>query len=40
MIRHEHGRRTATISDLELGFAAVLLLLVVVLAVAFLPAIA
>jgi hypothetical protein len=40
MIRHHHQRTTATVSDVELGFAAVLLLLVVVLAVAFLPAIA
>ncbi len=40
MFRHDHRRRSATISDVELGIAALLLLVVVVLAVAFVPAIA
>ena len=37
MIRHEHRRQTRTVSDRELGIAAMLLLLVVVLTVALVP---
>jgi hypothetical protein len=39
MLHHEPRREPATVSDRELGFAAFLLLLVVVLAVAIVPAI-
>ena len=39
MLRHEPRHEPATVSDLELGVAALLLLLVVVLAVAIVPAI-
>ena len=39
MIRHD-PHRPASVSDVELGVAALLLLVVVVLAVAFVPAIA
>jgi hypothetical protein len=38
MIRREDRRSPAAISDAELGIAALLLLVVVVLAVAFVPA--
>jgi hypothetical protein len=38
MIRREDRRAPATVSDTELGIAAFLLLVVVVLAVAFVPA--
>jgi hypothetical protein len=38
MIRRENRRAPASVSDTELGIAALLLLVVVVLAVAFLPA--
>lgn len=37
MIRHEHRRETRTVSDRELGIAAMMLLLVVVLTVLFVP---
>jgi hypothetical protein len=40
MLRHHHPRRPTTVSDVELGIAALLLLAVVVLAVAFVPAVA
>jgi hypothetical protein len=40
MLRHHHRRPTASVSDVELGIAALLLLVTVVLAVAFVPAIA
>ena len=40
MLRHHHPRPTASVSDVELGIAALLLLVTVVLAVAFVPAIA
>ena len=40
MLRHHHPRPTATVSDVELGIAALMLLIGVVLAVAFIPAIA
>ena len=40
MLRREPSQDPAAISDRELGIAAFLLLLVVVLAVAFVPAIA
>ena len=38
MIRREDRRSPAAVSDAELGIAALLLLVVVVLAVAFVPA--
>ena len=39
MLRHEHRRNSnTTVSDWELGMAAMLLLVTVVLTVAFLPA--
>jgi hypothetical protein len=38
MIRRENRRSPAAVSDTELGIAALLLLVVVVLAVAFVPA--
>lgn len=37
MLRHEHRRDSTTVSDRELGIAAMLLLLLVVLSVAILP---
>jgi hypothetical protein len=40
MIRRENRRSPAAVSDAELGIAAFLLLVVVVLAVAFVPAFA
>lgn len=40
MLRHHRRHETATVSDLELGIASLLLLFVVVLAVAFVPAFA
>ena len=40
MLRHHHPRPTATVSDVELGIAALMLLITVVLAVAFIPAFA
>jgi hypothetical protein len=40
MLRHDPHRPTASVSDVELGIAALLLLVTVVLAVAFLPSIA
>jgi hypothetical protein len=39
MLRHEPSDSPATISDRELGLAALLLLLAVLLSVAFLPAV-
>lgn len=38
MIRRENSRSPASVPDAELGIAALLLLVVVVLAVAFVPA--
>lgn len=41
MLRHHHHRRDAvTISDVELGLAAVLLFVAVILTVIFVPAVA
>ena len=40
MLRHDHRRQSATVSDVELGIAALLLLVTVVLTVAFVPAFA
>jgi hypothetical protein len=40
MLRHEHRGRASTIPDRELGIAALLLLLVVLLTVIFVPGIA
>lgn len=37
MLRHQQPRHPATVSDRELGIAAMVLLLAVVLTVAFLP---
>lgn len=37
MLRHDHHRKTQTVSDRELGIAAMMLLLVVLLTVAFVP---
>lgn len=40
MFRHHPPHQSATVSDVELGVAALLLLVVVVLAVTFVPGIA
>ena len=40
MLRHEHQRTSSTISDRELGIAALMLLIVVLLTVIFVPGIA
>ena len=40
MLRHHPRHEPATVSDVELGIAALLLLFVVVLAVALVPAVA
>jgi hypothetical protein len=40
MIRHEPSRESRTVSDWELGVAAMLLLVVVLLAVVLVPAVA
>jgi hypothetical protein len=37
MLRHDHHRKTQTVSDRELGIAALLLLLAVLLTVVFVP---
>ena len=37
MIRHDHSQRTQTVSDRELGIAALMLLLVMVLTVVVVP---